>query len=50
MHVPFILPSMGAIPVRATISLLDVDGTILAMMGVGQGAYLGKKAATGIDQ
>jgi hypothetical protein len=32
------------------ISLPDVDGTVLAMFGVGQSAYLTKKAATGIDQ
>jgi len=41
---------LGAIPAQATISLPDVDGTVLAMFGVGQGAYLTKKAATGLDQ
>ncbi|MGA2740419.1 MAG: hypothetical protein ABSG65_23655 [Bryobacteraceae bacterium] len=41
---------LSAIPARAAVSLPDVDGTVLAMFGVGQGAYLTKKAATGIDQ
>ena len=35
---------------RASVSLPDVDTTVLAMFGVGQGAYLAKKASTGIDQ
>lgn len=35
---------------RASVSLPDVDMTVLAMFGVGQGAYLAKKASTGIDQ
>ncbi len=41
---------LGALPARATISLPDVDGTVLAMFGVGQGAYLTKKATTGIEK
>ena len=41
---------LGVLEARASISLPDVDGTVLAMFGVGQGAYLAKKASTGIDQ
>jgi hypothetical protein len=41
---------LGVLEARASVSLPDVDGTVLAMFGVGQGAYLAKKAGTGIDQ
>lgn len=41
---------LGVLEARAAVSLPDVDGTVLAMFGVGQGAYLAKKASTGIDQ
>lgn len=41
---------LGVLEARASVSLPDVDGTVLAMFGVGQGAYLAKKASTGIDQ
>ncbi len=41
---------LGTMEARVSISLPDVDGTVLAAFGVGQGAYLTKKAATGIDQ
>ncbi|MGA8430390.1 MAG: hypothetical protein WB729_11260 [Candidatus Sulfotelmatobacter sp.] len=41
---------LGALEARVSVSLPDVDGTVLAMFGVGQGAYLAKKASTGIDQ
>ncbi len=35
---------------RVAIGLPDVDSTMLGLFGVGQGAYLTKKAVTGIDQ
>jgi hypothetical protein len=41
---------LGVLEARASVSLPDVDGTVLALFGVGQGAYLAKKASTGIDQ
>ncbi len=41
---------LGVLEARVSVSLPDVDGTVLAMFGVGQGAYLAKKASTGIDQ
>ena len=35
---------------RVAITLPDVDSIMLGLFGVGQGAYLTKKAVTGIDQ
>lgn len=40
---------LSSIPARRAISLPDVDGTVLSMFGVAQGAYLVKKAATGMN-
>jgi hypothetical protein len=37
---------LGALPFSASVSLPDVDSTILAAFGLGQGAYLIKKAAS----
>jgi hypothetical protein len=39
---------VGAISLTATTSLPDVDTTILSTFGLGQGAYLAKKAAGNI--
>lgn len=39
---------LGAMPVAAEVSLPDVDTTLLASFGVGQGAYLVKKAALNV--
>jgi hypothetical protein len=38
---------LRALDLSATITLPDVDGTLLAAFGLGQGAYLLKKAASG---
>lgn len=44
MYVVLILHHLGAMELRAATSLPDVDTTILASFGLGQGAYLTKKA------
>jgi hypothetical protein len=41
---------VGAISLTATTSLPDVDTTILSAFGLGQGAYLAKKAAGNLGQ
>jgi hypothetical protein len=41
---------VGAIDLTATTSLPDVDTTILSAFGLGQGAYLAKKAAGNLGQ
>jgi hypothetical protein len=38
---------LGAIDLHSTVTLPDVDTTLLATFGLGQGAYLAKKAASG---
>ncbi len=38
---------LGVLDLHATVSLPDVDSTLLAAFGLGQGAYLAKKAASG---
>jgi len=38
---------LRAFPLSATVTLPDVDSTLLAAFGLGQGAYLMKKAASG---
>jgi hypothetical protein len=38
---------LGAIDLHANVTLPDVDSTLLAAFGLGQGAYLAKKAASG---
>ena len=37
--------ALGNLPLQENVSLPDVDGSLLAAFGVGQGAYLAKKAA-----
>lgn len=44
MYIVLILHYLGAMELRAATSLPDVDTTILASFGLGQGAYLTKKA------
>ena len=44
MYVLLVVHFLGLLEMRATISLPDVDSTILAAFGLGQGAYLTKKA------
>jgi hypothetical protein len=41
---------LGAVKLGPTVSLPDVDSTILATFGLGQGAYLGKKYLGGIEK
>jgi len=41
---------LGSIPKSAKVSLPDVDTTILATFGLGQGAYLTKKAVGNVGQ
>jgi hypothetical protein len=38
---------LRVLDLSATVTLPDVDGTLLAAFGLGQGAYLMKKAASG---
>jgi hypothetical protein len=38
---------LGVIELRGKVMIPDVDGTLLAAFGLGQGAYLAKKAASG---
>lgn len=38
---------LGAFELRGTITIPDVDSTLLAAFGLGQGAYLAKKVASG---
>lgn len=40
---------LANLPQCSSATLPDVDGTVLAMFGVGQGAYLTKKAATDVN-
>jgi len=44
MYVVLILHFLGSLEMRATVSLPDIDSTILAAFGLGHGAYLTKKA------
>jgi hypothetical protein len=44
MYVVLMVHFLGFMEMRATVSLPDVDTTILATFGLGQGAYLTKKA------
>jgi hypothetical protein len=37
--------ALGNLPLQAHVSLPDVDGSLLAAFGIGQGSYLAKKAA-----
>jgi hypothetical protein len=41
---------LGTIETAKAISLPDVDTTLLAAFGLGQGAYLAKKAAGNVGQ
>ena len=45
MYVTLFFNFLGSIPFQSTASLPDLDTTILASFGLGQGAYLTKKAA-----
>jgi hypothetical protein len=42
--------SLGSLEMRSTVNLPDVDTTILAAFGLGQGAYLTKKAVGTVGQ
>jgi hypothetical protein len=44
MYIALIFHFMGSFETRSAVSLPDVDTTILAAFGLGQGAYLAKKA------
>jgi hypothetical protein len=44
MYLVLVLHFLGSLELRATITLPDVDSTVLAVFGLGQGAYLTKKA------
>lgn len=44
MYLMLVLHFLGSLELRATISLPDIDSTILAAFGLGHGAYLTKKA------
>ncbi|HVC60604.1 MAG TPA: hypothetical protein VND19_09625 [Acetobacteraceae bacterium] len=37
--------ALGSLPLQQNVSLPDVDGSLLAAFGIGQGSYLAKKAA-----
>jgi hypothetical protein len=37
--------TLGNLPLQEHVSLPDVDGSLLAAFGIGQGSYLAKKAA-----
>ena len=43
VYILTIFNSQGAIPLHRLVTLPDVDGTVLAAFGLGQGAYLAKK-------
>jgi hypothetical protein len=43
VYVLTVFNDLGSIPLHRLVSLPDVDGTILAVFGLGQGAYLAKK-------
>jgi hypothetical protein len=43
-YVVLVVHFLGSLEMRATISLPDVDSTILATFGLGHGVYLTKKA------
>jgi hypothetical protein len=45
MYFALVFHFLGAIEARAAVKLPDIDTTILASFGLGQGAYLAKKAA-----
>lgn len=45
MYLILILHFLSSIEFRTTVTLPDVDSTVLAAFGLGQGAYLAKKAA-----
>ena len=45
MYLILIFHFLGSIEFRTTVSLPDLDTTVLAAFGLGQGAYLTKKAA-----
>jgi hypothetical protein len=40
---------LSALEQRASVTLPDIDGTMAALFGIGQGAYLTKKAGSDID-
>jgi hypothetical protein len=50
MYVVMILHFLGLMELRAATSLPDVDTTILASFGLGQGAYLTKKAVGNVGE
>lgn len=41
---------LSHLELRVSVALPDVNSTMLGLFGIGQGAYLTKKAVTGIDQ
>ena len=45
MYLALVFHFLGTIEARAGVDLPNVDSTILASFGLGQGAYLAKKAA-----
>jgi hypothetical protein len=48
MYLVLVFNFIGSLELRATVDLPNVDTTILATFGLGQGAYLAKKAAGSI--
>ncbi|MBA3915647.1 MAG: hypothetical protein H0X25_17675 [Acidobacteriales bacterium] len=50
VYIVIVLHSLAALELRKTVSLPDVDSTILAAFGLGQGAYLTKKAVGNVGE
>jgi len=50
MYLVLVFNFLGSLDLRATVDLPNVDTTILATFGLGQGAYLAKKAAGNLGQ